>query len=157
MRRIVVTLIGLLLSVSCAQAHGHRHHHATRHHARHHRYTHIASADVVQANNFGEGLGYGLIHMLNSAGPRPRAWCGWEMRRELGVSDASYNLARNWTHYGHAAFGPAVGVVVVWPHHVGRIVGGEPGAWVVHSGNDGHAVRERVRSLAGVIAYRSPG
>src|SRR5574337_1036273 len=23
---------------------------------------------------------------------RPRAWCGWEMRRELGVADPRYNV-----------------------------------------------------------------
>ena len=133
------------LSTTPAWAHGRHYHH------RHHHYQH-----VVHARNFGEGLGYGLAHMLNSIGPRPSAWCGWEMRRELDVSDPQYNLARNWTHWGHAAMGPAIGVVVVWAHHVGRIVGLEQGQWVVHSGNDGHAIRDRRRSLVGVIAFREP-
>ena len=117
----------------------------------HHRY-HRARV----APDFATGLGYGLAHMMHSIGPRPRAWCGWEMRRELGVMDPAYNLARNWSHYGSPAAGPAIGVLVVWPHHIGRISGGGPGDWVVHSGNDGHAVRDRVRSLKGVIAYRWP-
>ena len=31
------------------------------------------------------------------------------------------------------------------------------GQWVIKSGNDGHAVRERVRSIAGAIAFRRVG
>jgi hypothetical protein len=132
MRRGIVVLILSLCFVSPALAHRHHIHPMVR------------------------GLARGLIHMLDSIGPRPRAWCGWEMRRELGVADPAYNLARNWAHYGSAAFGPAVGEIVVWPHHVGRIVGQERGEWIVNSGNDGHAVRTRPRSLGGVIAYRWP-
>jgi hypothetical protein len=37
---------------------------------------------------------------------------------------------------------------------VGRIVGRENGKWIVNSGNDGHAVRTRPRSIAGAIAFR---
>jgi len=87
-------------------------------------------------------------------GPRPAAWCGWEMRQLVGGDPGpSYNLARNWVHWGHA--GPAgVGAVVVWPHHVGKIVGQENGHWVIESGNDGHALRTRARSIAGAIAIR---
>jgi hypothetical protein len=87
-------------------------------------------------------------------GSRPRAWCGWEMRQLVGSDPgSSYNLARNWAHWGHA--GPVgVGAVVVWPHHVGKIVGQEDGQWVIESGNDGHRVRTRPRSIAGAIAIR---
>jgi hypothetical protein len=87
-------------------------------------------------------------------GPRPSAWCGWEMRH-LVDSDpgAQYNLARNWAHWGHS--GPAgVGAVVVWAHHVGKIVGRENGEWVIESGNDGHRIRTRPRSIGGAIAIR---
>ena len=66
----------------------------------------------------------------------------------------SYNLARSWAHYGSNAGGPTVGAIVVWRHHVGKIVGHENGQWIVQSGNDGHAVRTRPRSLAGAIAFR---
>ena len=91
------------------------------------------------------------IHFANNA--RPKAWCGWFMRKLLGVANPAFNLARNWAHWGHA--GPAgVGAVVVWPHHVGKIVGREGGEWVIQSGNDGHAVRTRPRSIAGAIAVR---
>ncbi len=87
-------------------------------------------------------------------GPRPSEWCGWEMRHLVGSDPgAQYNLARNWAHWGHS--GPAgVGAVVVWPHHVGRIVGREDGEWVIQSGNDGHRMRTRPRSIAGAIAVR---
>ncbi len=87
-------------------------------------------------------------------GPRPSAWCGWEMRHLVGSDPGpSYNLARNWAHWGRS--GPAgVGAIVVWPHHVGKIVGQEDGRWVIESGNDGHRLRTRPRSIAGAIAIR---
>ena len=87
---------------------------------------------------------------------RPGAWCGWYMRSQVGADPGpSYNLARSWANYGSNAGGPSVGAIVVWRHHVGKIVGEENGQWVVQSGNDGHAVRTRPRSLAGAIAFRN--
>jgi len=85
---------------------------------------------------------------------RPAAWCGWEMRRLVSSDPGpSFNLARNWEHWGRP--GPAgIGAVVVWRHHVGKIVGQENGQWVIESGNDGHALRTRPRSIAGAIAIR---
>ena len=87
-------------------------------------------------------------------GGRPAAWCGWEMRQLVsGDPGPAFNLARNWARWGQA--GPAgVGAVVVWPHHVGKIVGQEGGEWIVESGNDGNRVRTRPRSIAGAIAIR---
>jgi hypothetical protein len=87
-------------------------------------------------------------------GGRPAAWCGWEMRQLVsGDPGPAFNLARNWAHWGQA--GPAgVGAVVVWSHHVGKIVGLEGGEWIVESGNDGNRVRNRPRSIAGAIAIR---
>ena len=85
-----------------------------------------------------------------SAGGRPRAWCGWWMRTQLG-GGPEYNLAANWRNYGHSS-GPQVGAVVVWPHHVGIITGRTAnGQWVVKSGNDGNAVRERPQSVSGAV------
>lgn len=87
--------------------------------------------------------------------PRPRRWCGWEMRRLVGSDPGpSYNLARNWAHWGSPAGGPGIGVVVVWSHHVGKIVGQENGQWIVQSGNDGGTVRTRPLSVARAIAFR---
>ena len=89
---------------------------------------------------------------------RPGAWCGWYMRSQVGSDPGpSYNLARSWASYGSNAGGPQVGAIVVWRHHVGKIVGQENGQWIVQSGNDGHAVRTRPRSLAGAIAFRTAG
>ena len=94
-------------------------------------------------------------HQMVYGDARPRAWCGWYMRQKLGVRDKRFNLAKEWSKYGQPA-SPGPGVVVVWPHHVGIIVGQAAGGnWLVESGNDGHAVRTRARSLKGAIAFRA--
>jgi hypothetical protein len=87
-------------------------------------------------------------------GGRPSAWCGWEMRQLVGRDPGpEFNLARRWAQWGHA--GPAgVGAVVVWPHHVGMIVGRENGQWIVKSGNDGNRVRARPLPISNAIAIR---
>lgn len=101
-------------------------------------------------------------HVANDASdPRPSRWCMWWLRRYLSIPKSafpnySYNLARAGRYIGSAASGPGVGVVVVWNHHIGIITGRTSSGWIVKSGNDGHAVRERERSLRGVIAYRWP-
>lgn len=90
-------------------------------------------------------------------GGRPAKWCGWWMRTQLGGS-AEYNRAAAWAKRGSSAGGPQVGAVVVWPHHVGIITGrASNGKWIVKSGNDGGAVRERARSVSGAIAFRNVG
>ena len=82
---------------------------------------------------------------------RPTQWCGWWMRTQLG-GGPEYNRADSWMHWGNRASGPQVGAVVVWPHHVGIITGQtDSGKWIVKSGNDGGAVRERARSVAGAV------
>ena len=120
-----IILASIMLALSVGYAE------AKSHHYRHHRhYRHVVS------------------------GSRPSAWCGWFMRRIVGKDPGTaFNLARNWSHWGSAT-SPHVGAIVVWPHHVGKIVGGSPGHWAVLSGNDGHAVRTRERSIAGAIAFR---
>jgi hypothetical protein len=104
---------------------------------------------VSEEGRIGSAAQYG-----DQYGGRPAAWCGWEMRQLVGSAPGpTFNLARNWVHWGQP--GPAgVGAVVVWSHHVGKIVGQENGQWIVQSGNDDRAVRSRARSLAGVIAIR---
>lgn len=92
---------------------------------------------------------------------RPRAWCGWWLGRHLGIPSRSLWRALAWRHVGRAAYGPAIGVVVVWDHgkgtgHVGIITGRTSKGWVVKSGNDSNAVRERVRSVSNAIAFRWP-
>jgi hypothetical protein len=72
------------------------------------------------------------------------------MRTQKG-GGPEMNLARNWAYWGRPS-GPRVGVVVVWPHHVGLITGQTAGGeWIVRSGNDGGRVRERPRSVAGAV------
>lgn len=101
-----------------------------------------------------------LLCLLTTAEARPSGcphrWCGCFHRMQVGSDPGpAYNLARNWANWGTDAGGPGVGVTVVWRHHVGMIVGrDERGQWIVKSGNDGNAVRERPRSLAGAIAFR---
>jgi hypothetical protein len=126
----------MFLLAQSAQAQVHHHDwHVAHHDAR----SHVYSAQIVYRGGYGA---------------RPAAWCGWEMRHLVSNDPGpAFNLARNWAHWGHA--GPAgVGAVVVWSHHVGRIVGQEHGMWVIESGNDGHATRTRPRSIGRAIAIR---
>lgn len=97
----------------------------------------------------------GVVRETIRAVGRPRAWCGWWLGQHLGMPLRTLWVARNWASVGSNAGGPRVGAIVVWRHHVGIITGHNSMGWVVKSGNDGHAVRERVRSLAGAIAFRS--
>ena len=109
--------------------------------ARHHHDHHFAH-QFISSHRFADG--------------RPSAWCGWEMRQLVGGNAGpEYNLARNWAHWGRPAGGPAPGVIGVMPHHVFKVVQvlGH-GTVLAISGNDGHAVRVRPRSTAGVIAWR---
>lgn len=100
-------------------------------------------------------------HTVRRSDPRPRTWCAWWLRRFLDIPKSAfpageYNLARAFRYIGTPARGPHVGAIVVWPHHVGLITARMPRGWKVKSGNDGHRVRNRVRSLRGAIAFRWP-
>ena len=105
-----------------------------------------SSDDVASSSNFGSLTGGGG----GGLGPRPGKWCGWWMRTQLGGGPA-LNLAWNWSRYGSAT-SPQVGAIVVWRHHVGIITGqASNGQWIVKSGNDGGAVRERARPVSGAV------
>lgn len=81
-------------------------------------------------------------------GPRPGAWCGWYMRSRHG-GGPEFNLAANWRRWGSPG-SPQIGAIVVWPHHVGEIVGrSSDGQWIVLSGNDSGQVKRRPRSISG--------
>jgi hypothetical protein len=100
-------------------------------------------------------------HLVMRANPRPAAWCGWFVRHRLHVKNRAGNRALWRAYYGRRAIGPAVGVIVVWSHghgygHVGIITGRSAKGWIVLFGNDGHAVRDRVRSVARAVAFRWP-
>jgi len=118
------------------------------HHGHHHRHHMAAARDASPRREAG------MTAYRGRDRGRPAAWCGWEMRRLVGADPGpSYNLARNWAHWGTPG-AAGVGAVVVWSHHVGKIVGRENGQWIIESGNDGHALRSRARSIAGAIAIR---
>jgi hypothetical protein len=119
-----------------------------------------AASAATSRHHLHHGLHVARQYNYNSSGGsadgRPSAWCGWEMRRLVGGNPGpEYNLARNWAHWGRPASGPAPGVIGVMPHHVFKVVQvlGH-GTVLAISGNDGHAVRVRLRSTAGVIAWR---
>jgi hypothetical protein len=120
-----------------------RGHYANRKHSRRSASRHSTSRRVASRSSHRRYASRGV-------GPRPRAWCGWWMRTQLG-GGPKFNLAANWRQYGHPSK-PQVGAVVVWPHHVGIITGrASNGRWIVKSGNDGGRVRERPRSVAGAV------
>lgn len=112
----------------------------------------------LQQKNVWVSTGFGEHRVHTDVGPRPGRWCGWFMQRDTGVTSRGTGLNLNraimWARVGQPS-SPGVGTIVVWRHHVGKIVGGAPGAWVVRSGNDGHRVRERVRSISGAVAFRA--
>jgi hypothetical protein len=83
-------------------------------------------------------------------------WCGCWLRHALGIADRSLNLAINWARVGSAA-SPDSANVVVWRHHVGKLLAHDNGRILVQSGNDRGAVRTRwlsPRVLGGVVAWR---
>ncbi|HWX82885.1 MAG TPA: hypothetical protein VNZ48_04720 [Xanthobacteraceae bacterium] len=167
-----VAVAAMVVFAQSAQARGHdRHHrHQVAHFARHYSFhgrDQYAAQDwfAGQAPSyFGQGYSDRTYsrrdysrpsgHSGRRTGGRPAAWCGWEMR-QLVSSDPgpAFNLARNWAHWGQPGQA-GIGAVVVWSHHVGKIVGEEGGEWVIESGNDGNRVRTRPRSIAGAIAIR---
>jgi hypothetical protein len=157
MKLTTLTVAFAALTVCAQTAQAHEHHHRgyhVAHYSRGHRGLMMDAGSTPQGYGFQTSQYDGTTRMSGGAGPRPAAWCGWAMRQLVGSDPGtSYNLARNWTHWGRS--GPAgVGAVVVWAHHVGKIVGQQNGEWVIESGNDGHALRSRARSIAGAIAIR---
>ena len=172
MRRVVAASAVLFACAFATSAEARTHHHHYRHYSSHHYRQHPQGfGDSSFAFGFGNSS-YENSSFANSgfehstyehssygrarSGGRPAAWCGWYMRSQVGADPGpQYNLARSWAQYGSNAGGPSVGTIVVWSHHVGKIVGQENGQWIVESGNDGHAVRTRPRSLAGAIAFRN--
>jgi hypothetical protein len=134
--RSLFAATALALVLASPAAHARRHHH-------HHHHHHHATRGAVDA-----------------IGARPAAcagipWCGCWLRLHLGINDVRLNLARAWASVGSVAPGPARNVIAVWRHHVGLITENLGGGMIrLLSGNDGHAVRDRVRSTRGIIAYR---
>jgi hypothetical protein len=113
------------------------------------------STDVLNAIRSKTGAKSRHRNHREIASGRPAAWCGWWLGQHLGMPLRRLWLAINWASVGSNAGGPGIGVIVVWRHHVGIITGQRGSQWIVKSGNDGGAVRERARSVANAIAYRT--
>jgi len=136
------------------QAREHHHRHGAYHEASGHVFARRYSAGAYR-DAAAEAFGWTTESAHQGGyGARPRAWCGWQMRQLVGSDPGpEFNLARNWARWGHA--GPAgIGAVVVWAHHVGKIVGQEGDTWIIQSGNDGNRLRTRPLSIARAIAIR---
>ena len=138
--RVAIAAILLVLSLNQAEAKHHRNHQHYQH--RHHagRVHDKESRDVADPRRPSDCYGF--------------AWCGCFLKHYLHAvaNGLNLNLARDWADWGRRTVAH-VGAIVVWPHHVGVIVGGSPDHWRVLSGNDGHRVRERERSVSGAIAF----
>jgi uncharacterized protein (TIGR02594 family) len=89
-----------------------------------------------------------------------RAWCAVFANMVLartGYSGTGSAAARSFARYGRPASGPAPGVIAVWPHHVGFVVGtAAPGRIRVISGNHNHRVAEGDYATRSVMAFRYP-
>jgi uncharacterized protein (TIGR02594 family) len=89
-----------------------------------------------------------------------RAWCAVFANMILartGYSGTGSAAARSFARYGRPASGPAPGVIAVWPHHVGFVVGAvAPGQIRVISGNHNHRVAEGTYATRSVMAFRYP-
>lgn len=155
MTRLISMTAFMLLLATPALAHN-GHHHARFH--RRHSFAHRAYLARFYAHHSRHQIGAREAAITGEITVRPSdcygiPWCGCYMRHVLHIASDAFNLARHWLAYGHATTAHA-GAVVVWPHHVGLIKAVDGGRALVLSGNDGHAVRERWRSLRGAIGFR---
>ena len=89
-----------------------------------------------------------------------RAWCAVfanMVLKRTGFHGTGSAAAVSFARYGRPAAGPAPGVIAVWPHHVGFVVGSSgPGRIRVVSGNHNHRVEESTYSTRSVMAFRYP-
>ena len=77
-------------------------------------------------------------------------WCGCWLRLRYGITDKAFDKASNWRNFGQPSLACVVGGIAYWPHHVGEITGCPGGGQIqIISGNDGNAVRDRLRSIRG--------
>ncbi len=156
---LMAAIAATLVIAQNAEARGQQYRLGAYSHLTHRVYAHHDAAPRY-FNSASQESGYAAMANSTSSifrggyGGRPAAWCGWAMRQLVGSDPGpQFNLARNWARWGHS--GPAgVGAVVVWAHHVGKIVGQENGRWVIQSGNDGHRMRTRPLPISGAIAIR---
>jgi hypothetical protein len=156
---LMAAIAATLVIAQNAEAREQHYRHGAYSQVTHYVYAHRDSApryfdSASQESGYGTSTAGTNTTVHSGYGGRPAAWCGWAMRQLVGGDPGpEFNLARNWARWGHA--GPAgVGAVVVWAHHVGKIVGQENGRWIIQSGNDGHQMRTRPLPITGAIAIR---
>jgi hypothetical protein len=150
---MLFAMAALCLIASAANAkprhyHGRHHHthahqdHGKRHHPRRH---HVQARPVVRPQP------------TPPIGARPAAcagipWCGCWLRLRYGLQDVSLNLAARWARLGSPASACRPGLIAVWPHHVGEVTECLGNGLIrMISGNDGDAVRDRVRPLRSAV------
>src|SRR5437762_3886741 len=74
-------------------------------------------------------------------GGRPRAWCGWWARQQVGQDPGpEFNLVASWRKWGSQS-APVPGAVAIWrgARHVGKVVSVDGGQVCTTSGNSGRA------------------
>ena len=144
---------------------GHHYRHQARRHAVARVRAAAAEGDATSAPFGGGGGTSGLVALAQQYnGTNPigwaHAWCAAfanMILQRAGHSGSGSATARSFARYGRPAPGPAPGVIAVWPHHVGFVIGAAgPGKIRVVSGNHGRRVAEGVYSTRSVIAYRYP-
>jgi hypothetical protein len=89
----------------------------------------------------------------------PHAYCGCGLRKYLGLSDKRLNLARNWARLFPRAPGPAAGVAAVRSGHVMLLESSAgDGQWLVRDYNSGGGLsRLHVRDVRGYIFVNPRG
>ena len=109
------------------------------------------------ANNFAGGA---KPAYAGGAGGRPRAWCGWWARQQVGQDPGpEYNLVSSWRKWGSQT-GPTPGAIAIWrgARHVGKVVSVEGGEVCTTSGNSGGkngGVNTRCEPLSHFEQFRS--
>jgi uncharacterized protein (TIGR02594 family) len=139
-----------------------------RHHRfadlRQHRRTRAASAAnlIVQSAKHGSSDVVLMAQRYRGTNPTGRShdWCAEFANlvlKRTGHRGSGSALARSFAGYGRPAPGPVPGAIVVFPHHVGFVIGSDGhGRIRVVSGNHGHRVGEGSYSTRRAIAYRYP-
>lgn len=128
--------LGLVLFSTPADARPRHHaHHHVHHHSRHHHRGH--------GGNVGEPGQPAQCQRMK--------WCGCWLRIRHHIADTSFNLARRWRTAGRPATCFVGAIAASWSH-VGEVTACLGGGRIrMISGNDGNAVRDRVRSSAGFV------
>ncbi|HLL27049.1 MAG TPA: hypothetical protein VKT73_05295 [Xanthobacteraceae bacterium] len=90
-------------------------------------------------------------------GGRPRAWCGWWARQQVGQDPGpEFNLVASWRKWGTPT-GPVPGAVAIWrgARHVGKVVSIDGGEVCTVSGNSGGGgVNSRCEPLSHFEQFR---